>query len=217
MTSRRSQADSLVNFYFADDDTKTICELQLPHANMMSIREQFGAHNGYDQLRKAVELLMLTGHGDVVTKIEAEANAKAAAKQAKSVGVAAAAAGSGGGGGGGGGASSAVVQQCLQAVQALQAEMSAVNAEMSAVKAENRELAAKVTTLSAKVEELEQGTSATRTSTTGSLQDTAAAGFDTAAPASVTDLEGRVGVMFDGVVSRVERLEVLTMGEGVDL
>ena len=147
-----------MNFYFADDDTKTICELQLPHANMMSIREKFGAHNGYDQLRKAVELLMLTGHGDVVAKIEAEANAKAAAKEGKVVS----------GGGGGDGASNAVVQQCLQAVQALQAEMLAVNAEMSAVSAENSELATKVqklesdnTALSADVKALKQGTSGT--------------------------------------------------------
>lgn len=63
-------ADALINFYFADDETKTICELQLIHANMWSVRAHLGAHNGYDRLRVVQELLRITGNSDILKEIE---------------------------------------------------------------------------------------------------------------------------------------------------
>lgn len=120
-------ADTLVNFYFANDKTKTICEVQLPHADMMAIREAFGAHNGYDELRKAVELLSITGHADIVAEIEGEGKAlelqsAAELEQADSS------------------ASNA-------AIEALRSEFTAFATKVGALETENAALAAKVVEL----------------------------------------------------------------------
>lgn len=137
-------SDSLLNFYFANDETKTICELQLPHGDMMAIREAFGAHNGYDELRKAAELLAITGHADIVARIEIGA----AAKEAESLGSLGGAKGGGmvGGASGGGvgeglvAVSGAAFQQCLDAIQTLTTTTAALQAENAALRAKVQQL-----------------------------------------------------------------------------
>lgn len=138
----------MVNFYFADDETKTICELQLPHGDMMAIREAFGAHNGYDQLRKAVELLTITGHAEIVDTIAAKAKDQlnsgapmygdTPAARRESID-------------GNGSVPSDTLQQCLDAIEMLKREVAFVKtqntdvmAEMASVKADNLTLTAKV-------------------------------------------------------------------------
>jgi len=49
--------DALVNFRFEDDTTEHVCELQIMHKKMMTIRADMGAHHDYAQFRGAVELL----------------------------------------------------------------------------------------------------------------------------------------------------------------
>lgn len=82
-------SDALITFYFADDATKHICEVQLVHENMMTVRKEHGAHEGYTVFRCALELLEATGHADIIDDIEslerhkitATAAAAAAAKR----------------------------------------------------------------------------------------------------------------------------------------
>lgn len=50
--------DALVNFVFADDPREHVCELQVIHEKMMTIRADMGAHHGYDKFRGALELLI---------------------------------------------------------------------------------------------------------------------------------------------------------------
>jgi len=49
--------DALVNLVFTDDPTQHICELQIMHEKMMTIRADMGAHRDYAQVRGAAELL----------------------------------------------------------------------------------------------------------------------------------------------------------------
>lgn len=53
--------DCLVNFTFADDPVAHVCELQIMHAKMMTIRSDMGAHKDYAVFRGAVELLEYHG------------------------------------------------------------------------------------------------------------------------------------------------------------
>lgn len=53
--------DALVNFRFTDDDSKHVCELQVMHKRMMTIRADMGAHKDYAQIRGAIEILELHG------------------------------------------------------------------------------------------------------------------------------------------------------------
>merc|ERR1712037_820946 len=48
-----------------------VCELQLCHKDMMTVRKQMGAHHEYAEFRSALELLEVTGHVDRIAKIEA--------------------------------------------------------------------------------------------------------------------------------------------------
>jgi hypothetical protein len=66
-------ADAMVLFYFADDASKHIQELQLTHVDMMGVRDKMGAHDGYDDFRDAQELLEATGQEKIIKKIEAAA------------------------------------------------------------------------------------------------------------------------------------------------
>lgn len=50
--------DALVNFAFTDDPREHVCELQVIHEKMMTIRADMGAHHGYDKFRGAMELLL---------------------------------------------------------------------------------------------------------------------------------------------------------------
>eukprot|EP00039_Didymoeca_costata_P005888 m.85664 g.85664 ORF g.85664 m.85664 type:complete len:472 (-) comp13018_c1_seq9:1570-2985(-) len=50
-------SDTMINFYFANDCNKHICEVQLVHARMMTVRKEREAHKGYSQFRTALELL----------------------------------------------------------------------------------------------------------------------------------------------------------------
>mmetsp|Transcript_73088 Transcript_73088/g.174150 ORF Transcript_73088/g.174150 Transcript_73088/m.174150 type:complete len:748 (+) Transcript_73088:139-2382(+) len=49
--------DALVNFTFQSDSSQHVCELQVMHVKMMTIRSDMGAHHDYAQFRGAVELL----------------------------------------------------------------------------------------------------------------------------------------------------------------
>lgn len=135
-------ADTLVNFYFADDETKTICEVQLPHLDMMSIRERQNGHNGYDELRKAVELLTIVGKTEVVAEIEAEAK-KSMMRRTVSASNRIAPPSS---------ADESAdsltrgVQQCFELIQGLQREQAKLKKTVSRLESENASLTAKVQT-----------------------------------------------------------------------
>lgn len=53
--------DALVNFRFPDDESRHVCELQVMHNKMMTIRADMGAHKDYAQIRGAIEILELHG------------------------------------------------------------------------------------------------------------------------------------------------------------
>jgi len=53
--------DALVNFVFTDDPSQHVCELQIMHEKMMTIRADMGAHHDYAQFRGAAELLESQG------------------------------------------------------------------------------------------------------------------------------------------------------------
>jgi len=49
--------DVFINFYFNDDTGRYVCELQLMHTHLLSVREDMGAHHDYGQFRAAVDIL----------------------------------------------------------------------------------------------------------------------------------------------------------------
>merc|ERR1712232_995699 len=53
--------DALVNFVFTDDPAQHVCELQIMHEKLMTIRADMGAHHDYAQFRGAAELLEFQG------------------------------------------------------------------------------------------------------------------------------------------------------------
>jgi len=53
--------DALVNFHFTDDPAEHVCELQVMHSKMMTIRADMGAHHDYAVFRGAVEVLEYFG------------------------------------------------------------------------------------------------------------------------------------------------------------
>jgi hypothetical protein len=54
-------ADIMVNFYFADDPSQHICELQLVHTQLFTVRKNMGAHETYAVFRAALELCEVIG------------------------------------------------------------------------------------------------------------------------------------------------------------
>merc|ERR1711959_114318 len=64
-------ADFMVSFRFRSDPNQHVCELQLCHKDMMTVRKKMGAHREYAEFRSALELLEVTGHVDRIAKIEA--------------------------------------------------------------------------------------------------------------------------------------------------
>jgi len=54
-------ADIMVNFYFADDPNQHICELQLVHTQLFTVRKKMGAHQSYGIFRAALELCEVVG------------------------------------------------------------------------------------------------------------------------------------------------------------
>ena len=64
-------SDVLITFYFTDDPTKHVCEVQLVHSDMMRVRKKMGAHAGYTMFRCALELLEATDHADLIVENEA--------------------------------------------------------------------------------------------------------------------------------------------------
>ena len=46
-----------INFYFKDDTGRYICEIQLMHTHLLSVREDMGAHHDYGSFRAAVDIL----------------------------------------------------------------------------------------------------------------------------------------------------------------
>jgi hypothetical protein len=50
-------ADIMFNFYFEDDEAMHICELQLVHSQMYTVRKEMGAHTTYSTFRAALELM----------------------------------------------------------------------------------------------------------------------------------------------------------------
>jgi hypothetical protein len=51
--------DIMINFYFASDERKHICELQLVHMQLYNVRKNMGAHATYAVFRAALELLKM--------------------------------------------------------------------------------------------------------------------------------------------------------------
>ena len=47
----------MFNFYFEDDEAMHICELQLVHSQMYTVRKEMGAHTTYSTFRAALELM----------------------------------------------------------------------------------------------------------------------------------------------------------------
>ena len=54
-------ADIMVNFYFTDDPNQHICELQLVHTQLFTVRKKMGAHKSYGIFRAALELCEVVG------------------------------------------------------------------------------------------------------------------------------------------------------------
>merc|ERR1712003_292223 len=48
--------DVLINFFFADDRERHICEIQVMHSHLLSVREDMGAHHEYGAFRAAVDI-----------------------------------------------------------------------------------------------------------------------------------------------------------------
>jgi len=53
--------DMMVNFYFEADGRKHICEVQLVHTRLLTIRKNMGAHKSYSVFRAALELCEMVG------------------------------------------------------------------------------------------------------------------------------------------------------------
>jgi hypothetical protein len=51
----------MINLRFEDDPKQHVCEIQLVHAQLMSVREGGGAHKVYGVFRYALEMLELQG------------------------------------------------------------------------------------------------------------------------------------------------------------
>lgn len=49
--------DVLINFFFADDRERHICEIQVMHTHLLSVREDMGAHHEYSAFRSAVDIV----------------------------------------------------------------------------------------------------------------------------------------------------------------
>ena len=55
-------ADIMMNFHFEDDAEWThVCEIQLVHAELYSVRKNMGAHRSYNEFRAALELCEKVG------------------------------------------------------------------------------------------------------------------------------------------------------------
>jgi hypothetical protein len=54
-------ADIMLNFHFEDDKGVHICEVQLVHSQMFTMRKNMGAHKTYSVFRAALELLEMLG------------------------------------------------------------------------------------------------------------------------------------------------------------
>jgi hypothetical protein len=54
-------ADIMLNFHFEHDEGVHICEVQLVHSQMFTMRKNMGAHKTYSVFRAALELLEILG------------------------------------------------------------------------------------------------------------------------------------------------------------
>mmetsp|Transcript_32136 Transcript_32136/g.73537 ORF Transcript_32136/g.73537 Transcript_32136/m.73537 type:complete len:768 (-) Transcript_32136:32-2335(-) len=81
--------DALVNFTFQSDESQHVCELQVMHVKMMTIRSDMGAHHDYAQFRGAVELLEQYGINwqEMAASMEKEAAAKGGSSSAPAGGA----------------------------------------------------------------------------------------------------------------------------------
>eukprot|EP00039_Didymoeca_costata_P022557 m.346949 g.346949 ORF g.346949 m.346949 type:complete len:329 (+) comp30824_c0_seq1:617-1603(+) len=61
-------AVTIINFYFADDSNKHICEIQLVHSQLMAVRKQLDAHVAYNQFKAARDLLESINHENSQTQ-----------------------------------------------------------------------------------------------------------------------------------------------------
>lgn len=130
-------ADALINFYFVEDPTRTICELQLIHKSMWRIRSNLGAHDGYDKLRVVQELLRATGNKKALDEIEAAAIKSKPMRRPRSSSAV---------GGTDGGAAVAECRASIAAltaaVDAMTANNSNLNVALAEMRAENAEMRA---------------------------------------------------------------------------
>jgi hypothetical protein len=54
-------ADIMMNFCFQDDESQHVCELQLMHTQLYTVRKNMGAHKSYSIFRAALELCEMVG------------------------------------------------------------------------------------------------------------------------------------------------------------
>ena len=54
-------ADIMLKFYFVEDEGVHICEVQLVHGQLFTVRKNMGAHKTYSIFRAALELLEMLG------------------------------------------------------------------------------------------------------------------------------------------------------------
>jgi hypothetical protein len=54
-------ADIMINFCFQDDKEQHVCELQLVHTQLYTVRKNMGAHKTYSIFRAALELCEMVG------------------------------------------------------------------------------------------------------------------------------------------------------------
>mmetsp|Transcript_35615 Transcript_35615/g.107161 ORF Transcript_35615/g.107161 Transcript_35615/m.107161 type:complete len:428 (-) Transcript_35615:303-1586(-) len=62
-------ADTMINFYFADDVNRHVCEIQLIHSQLMTIRKEQKSHNFNNRTRSAIELLESVGKDELVPEV----------------------------------------------------------------------------------------------------------------------------------------------------
>jgi len=62
-------ADCMVNLYFPNDPAAHVCELQLVHHDLMTVRQNLGAHQVYRKGRNATELLAFAVEGSTLGAI----------------------------------------------------------------------------------------------------------------------------------------------------
>ena len=62
-------ADCLLNIVRSDDPHQHVCEVQLVHRKMLTLRKELGGHEAYNSYRTADELLLVLNEKDVFAPV----------------------------------------------------------------------------------------------------------------------------------------------------